>query len=333
MKSITEKNKTNLPDEPGAIAYSHPVAIRFEQVKEFLSAHFEGGATDVEPVGRGLWSRAFFFRRAGNDYVIRFGNEGEPYEKDRIASKYSSEKMLIPTVIEIGAALGYHFAISERLAGTMIDELRPSEMEKIVPSIMEMLDALRQADVSASAGYGNWNKEEVGQYSSWRGFLLDVGSDNPTNKIHGWRVSLESSPQGIGSFNQIAAKLKGLAKNCYEGRHLVHTDLLYFNVLAANGKIAAVIDWGNSIYGDFLYDLANFTFWAPLQPVIKEIDLATQANQYFREKGIEIDNFDERLRACELHIGLAGMAWNAYAKNWKELQATTSRTKDLADSF
>ncbi len=312
---------------------SIPKNIQIEQAIEFLTEHFGKDVTNVEVVGKGLWSQSFFFRRANIDYVLRFGNEGESYEKDRIASKYSSNKLPIPAITEIGTALGLHFAISERASGTMIDELGQSEMEKIIPAILEMLDALREADISKTTGYGHWNKNEEGQYSSWRDFLLLVGIDDPRSKIHGWRAHLESSPQGIEFFNQISHKLKILAEKSYEYRHLIHTDLLHFNVLAKNNKISAVIDWGNAMYGDFLYDLANFTFWAPLHPAIRKIDWKTKAKQYFIEKGIEIQDFEKRLCICELHIGLAGMAWNAHNKNWKELEATTNRIADLVKNL
>jgi hygromycin-B 4-O-kinase len=111
---------------------------------------------------------------------------------------------------------------------------------------------------------------------------------------------------------------------------LIYYTLMY---LAKNNKISAVIDWGNAMYGDFLYDLANFTFWAPLHPAIQKIDWATIAKQYFIEKGIEIQDFEKRLCLCELHIGLAGMAWNAHNKNWKELEATTKRIADLVKNL
>lgn len=312
---------------------SIPKNIQIEQAVEFLTEHFGKDITNVEVVGKGLWSQSFFFRRADIDYVLRFGNEGESYEKDWIASKYSSNKLPIPAITEIGTALGLHFAISERASGTMIDELGQSEMEKIIPAILEMLDTLREADISKTTGYGYWNKNEEGQYSSWRDFLLSVGTDDPRSKIHGWRAHLESSPQGIEFFDQISHKLKILVEKSCEERHLVHTDLLHFNVLVENNKISAVIDWGNAMYGDFLYDLANFTFWAPLHPAIQKIDWKTRAKQYFIEKGIEIQDFEKRLCICELHIGLAGMAWNAHNKNWKELEATTKRIADLVKNL
>lgn len=313
--------------------YEHPVKIKLEQVKTFLAKHFGAEVTKVEEVGRGMWSKAFFFRRAGKDYVIRFGKEDESYKKDQIATKYSSEKLPVPTVTEVGIDLEYYFAISERFDGTMISELSQNEMEKMIPAIMDMLNTLRQADISMTKGYGSWNKKEVGKYPSWRDFLLSIGTDDPTSRINGWRTLLESSSQGISSFNKILEKLKTSTEKSYEGRHLVHTDLVFSNVLSTDNKISAVIDWGNAIYGDFLYDLATFTFLVPWIASIQKVDWVARAKQYFKEKEIEIPNFEERLYACELHIGLAGMAENAYLKNWKELELTTKRVMDIAESF
>jgi aminoglycoside phosphotransferase (APT) family kinase protein len=36
----------------------------------------------------------------------------------------------------------------------------------------------------------------------------------------------------------------------------VQSDLLYFNVLAADDRARGVIDWGSSLYGDFVWDVA-----------------------------------------------------------------------------
>lgn len=306
--------------------------VQIDQVSEFLTTRFNEEITNIEVIGKGLWSQSFFFRRANTDYVIRFGSESESYEKDKIASKYSSNNLPIPNITEIGTGLGLYFAISERANGIMVDEVEKADIGKIIPAIFEMLNALREANILATSGYGHWDKSEMGQYSSWRDFLLSIDTDNPKSKIHGWRVSLESSPQGAEFFDQVVNRFRNLAEKTYEGRHLIHTDLLHFNVLTKDNKISAVIDWGNAMYGDFLYDLANFTFWAPLHPAIQKIDWKTKAKQYFLDKGIEVQNFEERLLICELHIGLAGMARNAYNKSWKELDATMKRIADLVGS-
>jgi hygromycin-B 4-O-kinase len=89
-------------------------------------------------------------------------------------------------------------------------------------------------------------------------------------------------------------------------------------------------DWGNAVYGDFLYDLANFTFWAPWHPSMRGTDWTAEALRYYKNRGLVVPDFEKRLRACELHIGLMGMAWNSNKSDWEELEATTNRALELA---
>jgi hypothetical protein len=44
----------------------------------FLADRFGGEAGDITPLGAGVWSQAFAFRRLDRDYVIRFGAHGWP---------------------------------------------------------------------------------------------------------------------------------------------------------------------------------------------------------------------------------------------------------------
>jgi hypothetical protein len=43
-----------------------------------------------------------------------------------------------------------------------------------------------------------------------------------------------------------------------------------------------------------------------------------------------VPHFEERFRCCQIHIGLAGQAYMAYAGNWTDLQDTARRTLDIA---
>ena len=115
-----------------------------------------------------------------------------------------------------------------------------------------------------------------------------------------------------------------------EDRHLVHSDLLHFNVLVSGRRITAVIDWGDSKYGDFLYDVAWFTFWAPWYRAWDGIDFKLEALQHFESIGLSVPHFDERLQCCGLHIGLSGQAYCAFAGHWDDLEWTARRTLAVA---
>jgi hypothetical protein len=68
----------------------------------FLTARFGHDVSVVSPIGQGEWSRAYAFRRAGAEYIVRFSALDEDFRKDRIAAGYSSRDLPIPVVVEIG---------------------------------------------------------------------------------------------------------------------------------------------------------------------------------------------------------------------------------------
>jgi hygromycin-B 4-O-kinase len=117
---------------------------------------------------------------------------------------------------------------------------------------------------------------------------------------------------------------------CPEERHLVHADLLHDNVLVADGRVSGIFDWGCSLYGDFLYDIAWLSFCSPLFPAWRCVDYAAEARFHYAAIGLRVPDFAARLRCYELHIGLAAQAYNAFKGRWGELEAMAQRTLALA---
>lgn len=302
------------------------------QAAAFLADRFGPDVGEVASVGQGEWSKAYVFRRDGADYVIRFGAYPEDFAKDRLATRYGSSELPIPAVTEIGEAFDGFYAISERAFGEFLDELDATQMRQLLPALFAGLDVARQADVSSTTGYGMWGADGIARYPSWRVALLDVAADRPTDRTHGWRKRLLASPTGAGPFEEALGHLHRLVDACPEERHLIHSDLLNRNVLVAGGRITAVIDWGCGMYGDFLYDLAWLLFWAPWYPAWRDIDFAGEAMRHYAAIGLDLPQFEERLRCYQIHIGLAGQAYNAYKgdERWADLEATARRTLAVA---
>ncbi len=304
--------------------------LEITEIENFLHAHFKQTVRDVAHLGQGVWSQAFSFRHLGKDYVIRFGLYSDDFKKDRIAATYAKPDLPIPKVIAIGQALNRKFAISERAFGNMLDGLNEQEMGQVIPAVLKMLDVMRTTDISPTSGYGNWNTHQVAPYKSWQECLLDVWNDPIGSRTYGWRASLKNSPMGDASFTKAYDVLKSLIDKCPEERYLLHTDLLHYNVLVKDGHINAVIDWGNAMYGDFLYELAGLIVWSPWYPAMQKIDWAEEGRKHYKKIGLEVPNFEERLRCYEISIGLNGMSYNAFKHNWKDLELTTKRTLELA---
>jgi hygromycin-B 4-O-kinase len=120
-------------------------------------------------------------------------------------------------------------------------------------------------------------------------------------------------------------------EGCLDERYLVHSDLLAYNVLVdldADG-IAAVLDWGSSLYGDFLWDVAWLTFWQPWYTAWRGIDFRAETLGHYARIGLRVPDFEPRMRSCELAIGLDGMAYQAFRRRWDDLDWTTKRVEGL----
>lgn len=319
--------ETTFTTQPDQKAQDKPQPLETQQVEAFLSEHLGNEVQEVSPIGKGNWSQAFSFRQGDADLVARFGMHVEDFSKDKLASKFATPDLPVPSVLEMGQALGRHFCLSERAYGEMLEGLSEDKMRAIVPAVFRMLDSLREANVDSTTGFGLWHADGNASQKSWAEFLLDV--DNETERVHGWHANMAKFPDVAASYNEVLEYLKSHLDLCPEIRHLLHTDLLHFNVMVGDGKINAVVDWGNGMYGDFLYELAAFSFYAPWYPAMADIDWRLEARRHLEEIGCEVPNFEERLKCYEAHIGLGGMAYSASIEEWKDMEDNANRAIKL----
>ncbi|HSX17081.1 MAG TPA: phosphotransferase [Patescibacteria group bacterium] len=301
------------------------ITITVPQVQEFLAGRMPQPITGVARLGEGWWSQAFEFRSDGHDYVARFGAHPQDFAKDDLAAAFSAKNMPVPDVIERGKAFGEYYVISERIHGDMIDHLDADGMRRIVPAFLNMLDAMRQTDVSQSRGFGMWDGDGVAPYNSWSEALLANLQDVPDRRNHGWRAKLDAMPERAVVFEQLAEQLRHLVPTMPNEHHLVHTDLLNRNLLVRDNKITGVIDWGNALYGDFLYDLAHYCLWAPWFPAMVGIDWEAEAALFYKRRKITIPNFHERVYCYQLAIAADALIWCSRNEDWEIFDGVARR--------
>ncbi len=232
-------------------------------------------------------------------------------------------------MLEIGRAFDGFFAIMSRAHGEPLESLTPKSWQAVLPSLFGALDAMRTVDLSGTTGYGRWDCHGTASRRSWREFLLTVDNDSPTRRTAGWKKKLIEAPGGDTLFRAGYAILSELVDSDVSPRHLVHADLINRNVLVINGKLSAVFDWGCSFYGDFLYDIAWLELWSPWFPALEAVAICDRFRQHCEDSGVEIANFDARMQACLIHIGLDHLAYNAHTGNMEELRAVAARMEPL----
>ncbi len=295
--------------------------------RRFVTEYYGRRARDVRALGAGEWSRAYALVLDGREAVIRFGDYVEDFRKDEVMAAHSCAALPIPAVIEVGAAGTGYFAVSERAHGELLDSLDGPGMRAALPGLLAALDALRAIDVSGTNGYGMWAPDRTGVAASWAQALLAINQE--TARVPGWRAALAASPVGIRTFDLGYARLRELAEGLLDERHIVHGDLVNRNVLVQGPRITAVIDWGNALYGDWLYDAAWLIFWWPWFSQWQDIDITAELERHWDQHAGSASGLRHRLRTCLVHIGLDAMAYNAYRGRWDDLARITRQLSGL----
>jgi hygromycin-B 4-O-kinase len=109
----------------------------------------------------------------------------------------------------------------------------------------------------------------------------------------------------------------------------VHGDLINRNVLVQGSRIIAVIDWGNALYGDWLYDAAWLIYWWTWFPRWQHIDITAELERHWDQHGGPPSGLRHRLQACLVYIGLDAMAYNAFRGRWDDLARNASQVSEL----
>ncbi len=303
--------------------------VELEDARRMLRDRY-GSADDVAPLRQGLWSSAYGFRVGSDELVIRFGSIRDDFDKDAWIAERAPARLPAPRILEIGEALGGYYAVSRRLHGRHLDDLTADEMQRVLPSLLEALDAVREIDLRGTTGYGLW-EDGRGEEASWRDELLGFMKEDPARDPR-WRERLAASLEASSAVERGLGRVRELLDAMADERYVVHSDLLHYNVLVADDRVTAVLDWGSSIFGDFVYDVAWLTFWQPWYPRWSGIDFAHAARDHYGASGLDVQRFSERLRCCELRIGLGSLVWYSSRNDAVNLGRAARRIEDLVRS-
>jgi len=276
---------------------------------------FDEPVRTLIPLKGGEWSAAYKYTMDSQDFVIRLSHTPDNFFRDRIASKWSSSALPVPQIIKIDRYGDQYYAISQFFPGEAFEKLSPPELEKTIPSFLSMMTAIHSINLDTMAGFGCITSEGRGAYNSWSKALLDVNNDRPDSLTHGWKKILERSPEVLRKYNHFYDQLAKLVQYCPEQKNLIHSDLLYQNLLVHNNQVSAVLDWGCAMIGDPLYDIAIFNFFEPWFPAFSEVDLIKKMRQSYLDLAPgNSQNYNERILACQIHLTLGNIAYCALSE-------------------
>jgi hygromycin-B 4-O-kinase len=136
-------------------------------------------------------------------------------------------------------------------------------------------------------------------------------------------------PANLALFEQVAASFATKVPLCPNERHLIHNDLLNRTILVEDNRITALLDWGDSRYGDYLYNIAHLLYWRPWFAQWRNIDILSEIEQHYQKKKMDVQDFHERVQCYQMHIGLDSMEYHGYTKRWDNFAWSAKRTFDI----
>jgi aminoglycoside phosphotransferase (APT) family kinase protein len=311
-----------------------PQPLKREHVASFLARLYDRPVAHLEPLGGGFWSSAWGYQANGEELVVRFGRNKSWYEIDRMAMAFDGQGLPVPAVRDVGIAPdGRAYAISERHRGIFLEEIPIEQAPALAPTLTGLLVALHDVSAAPDASV-LWHSPDAPPVS-WRQFLMAGLVDDPDSMVHGWSASLSADPTlsrlSLGATERISA----LADALPERRDLVHGDLLHGNVLVSPDarRVEAVYSWKCSVRGDFLYDAAWCTFWAPWHEGIAAMEplAGVLAAPTVRVDPSALVDAAARHHCYELQIGYTHLGWNIWTGIQSDLDATAKRLSEVLD--
>jgi aminoglycoside phosphotransferase (APT) family kinase protein len=240
----------------------------------------------------------------------------------------------VPEVREVGTtSSGLAYAISSRRRGMFLEDTPVERADVIAGTLTRLLGALFRTPAPANAPV-MWHSAG-GAPRSWREHLLDGLGDDPRKRIHGWSAELAADRALAVLSTAVSERVATLVDGCPERRDLVHGDLLHGNVLVSEDSqhVEAVLSWKCSVRGDFLFDAAWCSFWAPFHPGIAAAIAMVSLLQdpTVRADHDAILDAATRHHCYELHIGFTHLGWNIWTGNRAGLAATAQRLADILE--
>ncbi len=302
-------------------------------VRRLLREHVGDVDGGIVQLAGGYFSHTFACAVDGSEYVVRLNSDDhacESFNKDDYAWKrFASPILPIPRLVATGEIDGGWYAISERVAGRTLRENSPPEQWKVLPELLDIVEAIGQSNVSSSQGYGDWDGDGHGRFSSWHAFLASTAANHPDGYYANWHHLFDDSFLERDLFDLVTRRMLELADGCPNERSLIHNDLHFDNILSDGERITGIVDWANALYGDSLYDVA-WLIWQADHP------------GWWYDDGVEIlhrrfgaaPDYDVRIACYKCHIGLDHLRfyartdnrdWYDFCRDWllKLLQATS----------
>jgi hygromycin-B 4-O-kinase len=285
-------------------------AVAQGDVLALLGECFPAPISRLTAVTEGRIARTFAFAVGGREYIIRFNTDhmAASFEKEAyLYRRIASPRIPIPAIVRVGRLGQFPYVISARVPGKTMDKLSGAEYRRMLPALVDTLDAIHQVDVRDARGHGTFDDSGVGMFPSWRSYLESIREEEEPWDFYGeWHALFEDTFLERDLFEGVYDRMVRGLDACPEERCLVHGNYGFGNLVVQEGRVTGVLDWIDAKYGDFLYDVAWLDYWFPGG------GLAERFEHHYAARGIAVPGYGQRLDCYRSFIALDALRF--YAK-------------------
>jgi aminoglycoside phosphotransferase (APT) family kinase protein len=227
------------------------------KVEEYLKTKI----INIKTPPQGMDSQVFFVTDADDrEYAIKYYRRGQ--SGDVLALKLFKENKInipAPEVFGVFTFENKQVAILEKINFPLLDSIPADQMHKYIPSMVKNLKKIHQiksdkpgflTDTDKNRG---WKEIVLSKFTgadpnlNWRDIAIKEGLDT--------KLVLRSVENIIEKIEKISFIDKSYS--------LLHTDFNQRNLFVNpdSDEIAAIIDWGEAVFGDPIYDFARIRMY------------------------------------------------------------------------
>ena len=142
------------------------------------------------------------------------------------------------------------------------------------------------------------------QYATFAEYITDTFCDTREDYWKNWRELFDTSMMTKEFFETYYNKMLHYSKYCQDKRYLTNNNLFFGNMVIMNDAVGFVA-WDRVAVTDWVLDFTCMDLHRPYFLIPEKLV------QYFREKGIEVENFKERFLCMAYYKGLDTLRWHA----------------------
>jgi aminoglycoside phosphotransferase (APT) family kinase protein len=207
---------------------------------------------EISDLTKGLEHKVFNVKTESNDYIIKFpitSSDNKCKVQQWAYKKWTNIGIPVPKVI----LYNHNYIIEEKIQGVDLEEAKLS-LEQQQEIMYQLGKLVRKMHSIKTTGFGPIGSNYKGKYRTWKQFI------NTQYK----KAFLEAKKN-----RYLPSNLLNKIQTFYNERMdvldysdpiLFHNDLVYSNIIVKDGKITGIIDAGDCLSGDPLFEF-GFMNW------------------------------------------------------------------------